>query len=215
MYGKSQKLQVNAGVNSLVFVPDDGSANLALKPRRHADDCRSRRTCRLRATARSPTGLRRRSRSQLRVLDASGRTGTLDARAHQLHACARVEQRPGHSGVRTGLVDFAGRRTRIRTRAFTWHPNCSTATTARRRRSTPTSALATQGMSVSEILGSGSACDAQPEILAEANAADLRSVAHAHRDVSSTLEVTANRSAVEGGADALSAGVHRRAFSPR
>src|SRR5438067_2266572 len=33
VYGKSQKLQVNAFVNSLMFVPDDGSPNLILKPR--------------------------------------------------------------------------------------------------------------------------------------------------------------------------------------
>src|SRR5262249_37917735 len=32
VYGKSQKLQVNTGVNSLTFLPDDDSGTLALKP---------------------------------------------------------------------------------------------------------------------------------------------------------------------------------------
>jgi len=156
VYGKSPKLQVNAFVNSLVFVPDDGSANLPLKPRDIL-------------TVAGPANLPLASDGsiedwstssdapQLRVLDAAGRTGYVNNAVLKqftlLPAGSRdpvIQEFALVSSVSLEKDPYPHTRIHLASELL----NCYDRTTTSVNTNT---GLATQGMSVSEILGSGSA----------------------------------------------------------
>ncbi|MGH9622705.1 MAG: putative baseplate assembly protein, partial [Bryobacteraceae bacterium] len=78
VYGKSQKLQINPFVNSLEFVPDDGSPNLTLKPRDTLTIAEPANLP-LASDGSIPDWSTSTAELQLRVLDAGGRTGSVNA----------------------------------------------------------------------------------------------------------------------------------------
>ena len=79
VYGKSQKLQVNPGINTLVFTPDDDSGDLTLKPR-DIITLLGPRNLPLGSDGTIPDWTNRRGVLPLSVLDPSGRAGTLAPR---------------------------------------------------------------------------------------------------------------------------------------
>jgi hypothetical protein len=155
IYGKSQKLQVNTGVNSLTFEPDDASGDLPLKP---GDS----------VTILEPTNLPLGSDGvipdwttssddrSLRVLDPSGRAGTLDLKLSDFTLVLASSKDPVIqefalvSSISLDTEPYP--RTRIHLASELLNCYDRTATTVNAN-----VGLATQGMSVSEILGSGSA----------------------------------------------------------
>jgi Baseplate J-like protein len=155
VYGKSQKLQVNAGVNSLTFKPDDDSGNLTLKP----GDI---------ITILEPTNLPLGSDGvipdwttssddrSLRVLDPSGRTGTLSSKLSDFTLVPASSNDPGVqefalvSSVSLETDPYPHTRIHLASELLNCYDRTATTVNAN-------VGLATQGMSVSEILGSGSA----------------------------------------------------------
>jgi hypothetical protein len=155
MYGKSQKLQVNAGVNSLTFTPDDDSGDLALKP----GDL---------VTILEPTNLPLASDGSipdwtasadvrnLRVLDASGRTGSLNAALSNFTLVPASSKDPVIqefalvSSISLATDPYPHTRIQLASELLNCYDRTATTLNAN-------VGLATQGMSVSEILGSGSA----------------------------------------------------------
>ena len=127
-----------------------------------------------------PTGRHRRVSVQLRVLDASGRTGTLSATLEQFTLVPASANDPGIqefalvSSVSLATDPYPHTRIHLASELLNCYDRTATTVNAN-------VGLATQGMSVSEILGSGSAADAQPAVLAQADTADVRAVADADR----------------------------------
>jgi hypothetical protein len=155
VYGRNQKLQVNAGVNSLSFVPDDESGNLGLKPRDIVTIFEPANLP-LNGDGSIPgwtasTGVR-----QLRVLDASGRTGTVSAALSDFTLVPASTKGPivQEFGVVSSIavVSAPYPHTRIYLKSELLNCYDRTATTVNAN-----VGLATQGMSVAEILGGGSA----------------------------------------------------------
>lgn len=155
VYGKSQKLQVKTGVNSLVFVPDNGPPNLTLKP---GDTLTIAEPTNLPlATDGSiPSWTASTGPLALRMLDAGGRTGSVTAALSNFTLVPASSKDPV-------IQEFA----LVSSISMTTDPyphtliqlasellNCydRTATTVNTN-----VGAATQGMSVTEILGSGSA----------------------------------------------------------
>jgi hypothetical protein len=155
VYGKSQKLQVNAGINSLMFVPDDDSGNLALKP---GDllTILAPVDLPLASDGSIPDWITSTAVRNLRVLDASGRTGSLSAALSNFTLVPASSKDPVIQEF--ALVSSISLETdpypRTRIHLASELLNCydRTATTVNAN-----VGLATQGMSVSEILGGGSA----------------------------------------------------------
>ena len=106
VYGKSQKLQVNAGVNPSTFVPDDDSGNLTLKPGdlltilEPVNLPLARLDPRLDNVVRCPQPARARSQRA---------RGNALLAAEQLHPRTRLEQRSCPSGICFDVVDFVGK----------------------------------------------------------------------------------------------------------
>lgn len=155
IYGKNQELSVNTGAAAMHFVPDDDSSKLALKP----EDT---------VTIFEPLNLPLDSNGfipdwstssgfrKLRVLDASGRTGTLKARLSDFTLVPASKDDPviQEFGLvsSVSIVTSPYPHTRIHLASELLNCYDRTATTVNAN-----VGLATQGMSVSEILGSGSA----------------------------------------------------------
>jgi hypothetical protein len=155
IYGKNQTLRVNTGAAAMQFVPDDGSGNLPLKPE---DTVTLQEPINLPLDSNgfiqdwsTSTSLRK-----LRVLDSSGRTGSLPARLSDFTLVPAQKSDPVIQEF--ALVSSASilidpyPHTRIHLASELL--NCYDRTAATVNANV---GLATQGMSVSEVLGSGSA----------------------------------------------------------
>lgn len=155
IYGKRQKLQVKAGINTLNLEPEDGSLELRLKPG-DAVTLLSPRNLPLRSDGTIPDWQKFNFMRSMRVLDPSGRAGTLAARPSNFTLVAASSKDPVIQEF--ALVSSVSVQTdpypRTRIHLSTELLNCydRTATTANAN-----VGLATQGMSVTEILGSGQA----------------------------------------------------------
>ena len=157
VYGKRQKLQlsVNTKAAPLLFKPDDGSDDLTLKP----DDV---------VTLFEPANLPLNSdgsipdwhsltgNRSLRVLDAGGRTGTLIAALADFALVPATSNDPTIQefalvlSVTVSTEDYPHTRIHLKSELLNCYDRTATTLNAN-------VGLATQGMSVSEILGSGSA----------------------------------------------------------
>jgi baseplate J-like protein len=155
VYGKSQKLKVKPGVNALSFAPDDDSGALTLKP---GDVVTMLEPANLPLESNGfiPDWQASSSVRQLRVLDAGGRTGTLAAALDDFTLVPASSKDPGVqefalvSSVSLATDPYPHTRMHLKSELL----NCydRTVTTVNTN-----VGLATQGMSVAEILGSGSA----------------------------------------------------------
>jgi hypothetical protein len=155
LYGKSQKLQVKAGLKSLTFVPDDDSGKLELKP---GDVLTILDSVHLPLGSHGsiPDWKTSSDIRTLRVLDPSGRAGTLDSALSNFTLVAAASKDPVIQELALvssiSLEKDPYPHTRIVLAKELLNCYDRTATTVNAN-----VGLATQGMSVSEILGSGSA----------------------------------------------------------
>jgi hypothetical protein len=155
IYGTRQKLQVNAGVKKMPFVPDDGSKNLNLKPGDVVTLLRPRELP-LDSDGTIPNWTTFTGKRPLRVLDPSGRAGTLVALISNFTLFPASSNDPVIqefalvSSVSVQTAPYP--RTRIHLSAELL--NCYDRTTTTVNANV---GLASQGMSVTEILGSGQA----------------------------------------------------------
>jgi hypothetical protein len=155
VYGKSQKLQVNAGVNSLTFVPDDDSGNLALKP---GDLLTILEPVHLPLASDGsiPDWTTSSDVRSLRVLDPSGRAGTLVSALSNFTLVPASSKDPAIqefalvSSISLATDPYPHTRIHLASELLNCYDRTATTINAN-------VGLATQGMSVSEILGSGSA----------------------------------------------------------
>jgi hypothetical protein len=158
VYGKRQTLQVKRGASALSFVPDDGSDPLIIGPGGFVTILEPANLP-VDSSGAVPAWKGSSDLRTLRVLDASGRTGTLAAALDNfvlvgaaasdsvVQECAMV------SSVSMATEPYP--HTRIHLQGALVNCYDRTATTVNAN-----VGLATQGMSVSEILGSGSAITA-------------------------------------------------------
>jgi hypothetical protein len=155
IYGKRQKLQVNAGVNDITFVADDGSKKITLKPGDVITLLKPRELP-LDSDGTIPNWTTFTGKLALRVLDPSGRAGTLGAAVSHFTLFPASSKDPVVqefalvSSVSVQTIPYP--RTRIHLSAELQNCYDRTATTVNAN-----VGLATQGMSVTEILGSGQA----------------------------------------------------------
>ena len=156
VYGKSQTLEVRDGVNSLSFAPDDDEPGpLALEPGDRVTMLEPRNLP-LNGDGSIPNWKHSSAVRQLRVLDASGRTGTLAAALEHLAVVPASSDDPGVqefalvSSVSLATDPTPHTRIHLKSELLNCYDRTATAVNAN-------VGLATQGMSVSEILGSGSA----------------------------------------------------------
>jgi hypothetical protein len=155
IYGKRQKLQVNAGINTLFFEPDDNSDELRLKPG-DVVTLLSPRNLPLDSDGTIPEWTTFNFMRTMRVLDPSGRPGTLAARPSNFTLVPASTKDPVIqefalvSSVSVQTKPYP--RTRIHLSSELLNCYDRTATTVNAN-----VGLATQGMSVTEILGSGQA----------------------------------------------------------
>jgi hypothetical protein len=187
VYGKSQKLQVNASVNSLVFVPDGGPPNLALKP---GDTLTIAEPANLPPASDGSIPDWGTSNATLRVLDDGGRTGSVKATLGNFTLVPAASKDPviqefaQVSSISLTTDPYPHTRVHLASELL----NCydRTATTINMN-----VGMATQGMSVSEILGSGSAATPNQNFsLKQAPLTFVQSPTPSGR--ATTLEVTAN-----------------------
>jgi hypothetical protein len=155
VYGKSQKLSVNVAAAPLLFKPDDESGNLKLQPNDvitilqpvhlplHSD-----------GSIRDWTTVT--EKHKLRVFDAGGRTGTVFASVSDFTLVPASDKDPTIqefalvSSVTIVTKDYPHTRIHLKSELLKCYDRTATTVNAN-------VGLATQGMSVSEILGSGSA----------------------------------------------------------
>jgi hypothetical protein len=189
VYGKSQKLQVNADVNSLSFVPDDGSDNLALKPR-DLVTILDPANLPLSSDGTVPDWSMSHDTRSLRVLDASGRTGTLSAALSNFTLIpasskdAVIQEFALVSSISSATEPYPHTRIQLKSELLNCYDRTATTANANVGR-------ATQGMSVSEILGSGKASTPNQKFsLKQVPLTFIQSPTPTGR--LSTLEVTAN-----------------------
>ena len=155
VYGKSQRLAVKDGVNALSFTPDDDSDALKLKPG-DVVTILEPLNLPLDSSGSIPAWTGSTAVRQLRVLDASGRPGTLAAALDNFSLLPNSSKDPNVqefalvSSISMTTTPYP--RTRIHLTAELLNCYDRTATTVNAN-----VGLATQGMTVSEILGSGSA----------------------------------------------------------
>jgi hypothetical protein len=155
VYGKSPKLQVNAFVNSLVFVPDDGSPNLALKPRDTLTIAEPVNLP-LASDGTIPNWITSTDPRQLRVLDAGGRTGSVWATLNDFTLLSAASKDPVIqefalvSSISLEKDPYPHKRIHLASELLNCYDRTSTTVNTN-------VGLATQGMPVTEILGSGSA----------------------------------------------------------
>ena len=155
VYGKSQKLEVKPDVNSLSFTSDDDSGAMALKPG-DVVTILEPANLPLDSSGFIPDWQASSDVRQLRVLDASGRTGTLPATLDNFTLVPASSKDPGVqefalvSSVSLATDPYPHTRIHLKSELLNCYDRTATTVNAN-------VALATQGMSVAEILGSGSA----------------------------------------------------------
>ena len=155
IYGKRQKLQVKPGSDTLTFEPDDGTDNLTLNPG-DVVTLLGPRNLPLDSNGTIPDWQHFSGMPNMRVLDPSGRAGTLAARLSNFTLIPASSKDPVIQEF--ALVSSVSVQTdpypRTRIHLSSELLNCydRTATTVNAN-----VGLATQGMSVTEILGSGQA----------------------------------------------------------
>ena len=153
VYGKSQKLQVNAGVNPSTFVPDDDSGNLTLKP---GDLLTILEPVNLPLAGSIPDWTTSSDVRNLRVLDPSGRAGTLFSPLSNFTLVPALSKDPVlqefalMSSISLEKDPYPHTRIHLASELLNCYDRTATTVNAN-------VGLATQGMSVSEILGNGSA----------------------------------------------------------
>jgi len=155
MYGRSQKLQVNPGVNSLTFAPDDDSGNLPLKP---GDLLTILEPVHLPLASDGsiPDWTTSSDVRSLRVLDPNGRAGTLASALNNFSLVPASTKDPVIqefalvSSISLATDPYPHTRIYLGSELLNCYDRTATTVNAN-------VGLATQGMSVSEILGSGSA----------------------------------------------------------
>jgi hypothetical protein len=187
--GNAQKLTVNTSTKTLVFVPDDQSGNLKLKPG-DVVTIIDPKPLPLEKSGAIPDWSDEAKALNLRVADASGRTGTLHAALEDFSLADAAKTDPVVQEV--ALVSSVGFSAAPypHTQLFIANPllNCYN------RDVTTVNAnvgLATAGSSVSEIMGSGSAATPNQSFnLKQTPLAYVQAVTPTGRQ--STLEVTAN-----------------------
>jgi Baseplate J-like protein len=155
IYGKSQKLAVNPGINTLIFEPDDDSGDLMLKPG-DVVTLLGPQNLPLQSDGTIPPWTTFNTMIALRVLDPNGRVGTLWARLSNFTLMPASSKDPVIQEF--ALVSSISIQTdpypRTRLQLASELMNCYDRTTTTVNANV---GLATQGMSVSEILGSGQA----------------------------------------------------------
>src|SRR5215510_29940 len=187
--GKNQKLSVNTGVTTLEFDPDDGSASLKLKPG-NLVTLINPTPLPLNKDGGIPDWNQATEKRQLRVADSSGRNGTLNA------ALADFTLAPAGSNdpvvqefalVSSVTLETAGSpHTRIHLQSDLMNCYDRTVTTVNAN-----VGLATNGRSVSEVLGNGSAATPNQNFtLKQSPLTFIQAPTPSGRQ--STLQVTAN-----------------------
>jgi uncharacterized phage protein gp47/JayE len=155
LYGKAQRLSVNTGASPMHFVPDDGSGKRALKPEDGVTILAPVHLP-LDSSGFIPDWSASHSSRKLRAVDSSGRTGTIHARLSDFTLVPASKDDPVIQEVAlvsaTSVVTDPYPHTRIHLAAELANCYDRTATTVNAN-----VGLATQGMSVTEIAGSGSA----------------------------------------------------------
>lgn len=155
--GKSQKLAVNSGVTTLEFVPDDGSASLTLNPGDLVTIIDPNSPPLPLDNGEIPDWSGQSSVLNLRVADASGRTGTVSAPLTDFTLAPSISSDPvvqEFALVSAVSVDPSQSvpRTRIQLKSNLLNCYDRSVTTVNAN-----VGLATNGRSVSEVLGNGSA----------------------------------------------------------
>jgi hypothetical protein len=156
VYGKSQKLKVKTGVNGLLFTPDEEDAeDLALKPG-DAVTILEPSNLPLDSDGAIPDWTASSDPLDLRVLDAGGRSGTLPASLDSFTLLPASDSDPGVqefalvSSISLETAPYPHTRLHLASELLNCYDRTKTTVNAN-------VGLATQGMSVSEILGNGSA----------------------------------------------------------
>lgn len=210
IYGKNQKLQVNAGINTLIFEPDDVSGDLSLKPG-DVVTLLGPRNLPLDTEGQIPDWTKLNCMRTLRVLDSSGRAGTLAASLSNFSLVPASSKDPGIQEF--AIVSAVSVQTdpypRTRIHLAYELQNCydRTATTVNAN-----VGLATQGMSVTEILGSGQAYTPNQEFsLKQTPLTFVPAPTPTGRQ--STLQVTANSVAWKEVASLYKAGASAQVFA--
>jgi hypothetical protein len=155
VYGKSQKLSVNVDADPMVFKPDDESGDLTLKPNDVVTILQPVNLP-LNSDGSIPDWSTFTEKRNLRVLDAGGRTGTLWAAVADFTLVPASDQDPAIqeyalvSSVTIVTQDYPHTRIHLKSELLNCYDRTKTTVNAN-------VGLATQGMSVSEILGNGAA----------------------------------------------------------
>ncbi|NGZ08282.1 MAG: putative baseplate assembly protein [Nitrospira sp. LK70] len=155
VYGKSQKLSVNVAAAPLKFEPDDGSGYLTLQPNDIVTILQPVHLP-LNSDGSIPDWSTFTEKLNLRVLDSGGRTGTLWAAVADFTLVsasdkdATIQEYALVSSVTIVTQDYPRTRIHLKSELLNCYDRTKTTVNAN-------VGLATQGMSVSEILGSGAA----------------------------------------------------------
>jgi Baseplate J-like protein len=155
IHGKSQKLRVNTGAAAMHFLPDDGSDKLTLKPEDVVTFLEPLHLP-LDSNGFIPNWASSFAFRKLRVLDSNGRTGTLKARLSDFTLVPASKDDPviqefGRVSSVSNVTDpYPHTRIHLASELLNCYDRTATTVNAN-------VGLATQGMSVTEILGSGSA----------------------------------------------------------
>jgi hypothetical protein len=155
VYGKSQKLSVNVAAAPLLFKPDDESEDLTLGPNDVVTIFQPVNLP-LNSDGSIPDWSTFTEKHNLRVLDAGGRTGTLWAAVADFTLVPASDKDPTIqefalvSSVTVVKQDYPHTRIHLKSELLNCYDRTKTTVNAN-------IGLATQGMSVSEILGNGAA----------------------------------------------------------
>jgi hypothetical protein len=155
IYGKGQKLSVNTGAVPMWFVPDDGSKTLRLNPEDEVTILAAGNLP-LNTDGSVPDWSTWHASRRLRVIDRSGRTGTLKARLADFTLVPAGKNDPVIQelalvrSVSLETSPYPHTRLNLSTGLVYCYDRTATSVNAN-------TGPATQGMSVSEILGNGSA----------------------------------------------------------
>ncbi len=158
IYGKSQKLSVKPGPATVSFQSDDGAALLTLKPG-DVVTLLEPRNLPLNSDGSIPDWKSLSNTRSLRVLDPSGRTGTVQAALTAFTLLPASTKDPGIqefalvSSVTVATAPHPHTRIHLKSELLNCYDRTATTVNAN-------VGQATQGMSVSEIMGSGSAATA-------------------------------------------------------
>lgn len=190
VFGNSQKLSVNTGIGTLVFHPDDNSGDLPLKPG-DVVTLIDPAPLPLRENGSVPHWSHAAKVRQLRVSDASGRTGTLPAALEDFSLAPAAKNDPVVEEFALVHSVTAADKPYPHTQLLLQNPllnayNRDTATV------NANVGLATAGSSVSEIMGNGSAATPnQSFTLRQSPLTYVQATTPTGRQ--STLQVTANQ----------------------